>query len=114
MAVCGSMHRWEPRPYSPDMTSRYEPGIPDPRDLEILAVLQERDGRLTEVDLKDGRTCKVWNIAWGYDAGDSWSHITTNCSPYVTGQDLDFFFTHEVSTIREPESAVVLIPPALS
>jgi hypothetical protein len=97
-------------PYSDDVPRSWEPGVPDARDLEILEVLQQRDGRLSEVELKDGRTCEVWNIAWGYDAGDSWAHVTTNTSPYVAGQDLDFFFTHEVQTIREPESAVVLVP----
>lgn len=101
----------EPWPYSPDMASGYEPGTPDPRDLAILAVLQERDGRLTEVDLKDGRTCKVWNIACGYDARDSWAHITTNVSPSLLGQGIDFFFTHEVGIVRAPESTAVLIDP---
>lgn len=104
--------RWLLDPYSHDVTSNWEPGVPDARDLEILGVLQERDGHVSEVELKDGRVCKVWNIAWGYDAGDSWAHVTTNCSPFVAGQDLDFFFTHEVHTIRAPESAVVLVTPA--
>jgi hypothetical protein len=95
------------------MTTGYEPGQPDPRDVAILGVLQDRGGRLSEVQLKDGRLCKVWNIAWGYDAGDTWSHITTNISPEIAGQDIDFFFTHEVHTVQAPESADLLVGPDL-
>ena len=77
----------------------YEPGPPDERDLEVLAALQDRDGRLTEVELIDGRRLRVWNIAWGYDQGDSHAHVTTNISPAIDGEAVDFFFTREVRTI---------------
>lgn len=95
------------------MSTGYEPGRPVPRDRTILDVLQQRDGQLSEVELGDARVCAVWNIAWGYDAGDSWAHITTNISPDVAGQEVDFFFTHEVQTIRAPESTEVLVGPEL-
>jgi hypothetical protein len=55
--------------------------------------------------------CRVWNIAWGYDAGDSWAHITTNTSPDGRGEEADFFFTHGVSAIRVPESGKLLLGP---
>lgn len=78
----------------------YEPSPPNARDLEVLDALQDRDGRLTEVELIDGRLLKVWNIAWGYDEGDSYAHVTTNISPSVEGAGVDAFFTHEVMTIK--------------
>ena len=93
------------------MTTGCETGQPDPRDIAILRVLQDRDGQRSDVELKDGRVCKVWNIAWGYDAGDTWSHITTNISPEIAAQDINFFFTHEVHAVRASESANLLIGP---
>jgi hypothetical protein len=66
---------------------------------------------MTMVELSDGRSYRVWNIAWGYDAGDSWAHITTNISPDVSGEEIDFFFTHEVDAIRAPESGELLLRP---
>jgi hypothetical protein len=91
--------------------SGYEPAEPDPRDREVLALLQRRDGSLTEVLLIDGRGLRVWNIAWGYDAGASWAHITTNISPDAEGEAVDFFFTHEVEAIRAPDLGLVLLSP---
>ena len=87
-----------------------EPGEPDPRDAAIVALLQARDGVLTEVELSDGRRSRVWNIAWGYDAGDSWAHVTTNVSPDGKGEAADFFFTYEVTAIRSSESGALLWP----
>jgi hypothetical protein len=89
-----------------------EPGDPDPRDLEILRVLRERDGVLTEVLLKDGHVRAVWDIGWGYDAGESWAHISTNVSPGASGRPFDFFFTHEVYLVRDPMSGELLVEPA--
>ncbi len=93
------------------MSSGYEPGEPTARDLRVLALLQGRDGALTHVELIDGRRCRVWNIVWGYDAGDSWAHITTNISPDVSGEEVDFFVTEEVDVIRVPESGDILLDP---
>jgi hypothetical protein len=50
----------------------YEPGDPGLRDLSILALLHEKKRSHTEVCLADGRSSRVWDIAWGYDAGDFW------------------------------------------
>ena len=94
------------------MADGYAPGIPDPRDLEIVAALEARDAVLTEVRIIDGPTYRVFNIAWGYDAGDSWAHVTTNISPFVEGEAIDVFSTSEVDTVRAPESGQVLVPPA--
>ena len=73
------------------MVRTHEPGEPDPRDVQVLAVLQARDGVLTEVAHVNGRRLRVWNIAWGYDEADCFAHITSNCSPFIEGEALDVF-----------------------
>jgi hypothetical protein len=73
--------------------------------------LQGRDGVLTEVELSNGSVLRVWNIACGYDAGDSWAHVSTNVSPDVPGEHFDFFFTQDVRSVRAPESGDVLVAP---
>ncbi|SFF62774.1 hypothetical protein [Blastococcus tunisiensis] len=93
------------------MTRGYEPGEPTARDLEVLGLLQGRDGLPADVELSDGRRCKVWNVAWGYDAGECWAHITTNISPDVNGEEIDFFLANEVDVIRVPESGEILLGP---
>jgi len=60
-------------------------------DAELIALFQRQDGMRTEVVLGDGRRLSVWNIAWGYDMGDEYAHITTNCSPPVGHEPVDFF-----------------------
>jgi hypothetical protein len=69
---------------------------PAPRDVELLRVLQERDAVETVVVLRDGRRLHVHDIAWGYDMGDEWAHVTSNISPGVEGASIDFFFTSDV------------------
>jgi hypothetical protein len=84
-------------------------GQPQPHsnDLAILAVLQGRDGLLTEVVLRSGAMHRCFNIAWGYDTGDEFSHVTTNISPDVPGEEIDFFFTSEVLALRDATGAVL-------
>jgi len=89
-----------------------QPAEPDPRDLQILAVLRERDGVLTEVVLKDGAVRRVWNIAWGYDDGNSWAHVSTNVSPGGGDRSFDFFSTYDVAAVRDPASGRLLVQPA--
>jgi hypothetical protein len=90
------------------VATSHRPGEPDPADLRVLAVLQARDGVLTEVALSDGQVLPVWDIAWGYDAGDSWAHVSTNISPGPPGSPFDVFSTSEVLTVRAPETGDVL------
>jgi hypothetical protein len=80
---------------------------PHPSDLSILAELQDREGQLTEVVLRSGSVIRCFNIAWGYDTGDEFAHVTTNISPDVPGEDIDFFFTNEVLALRERTGAVL-------
>ena len=81
---------------------------PHPRDLEVLRILTQRDGVLTEVVLKSGEVFRCFNIAWGYDMGDEFSHITTNVSPFVDGEQGDFFFSNDVAELRDPMGNVLL------
>ncbi len=93
----------------------YELGPPDPWDSKVLDVLRERDGQLSIVELADGTSLRVWNIAWGYDAGDSFAHVISNVSPDAPeeGDDFDFFFTSDVAAVRSalPESRLLLLRP---
>ena len=69
------------------------------KDKDIIDTFQSRDGLETKVQLKNGRLISVWNIAWGYDIGDEFAHITTNISPNIDNATVDFFFTNEISKI---------------
>ena len=51
------------------------------------------------VHLKNGESRIVWNIAWGYDIGDDYAHITTNISPTVEGASIDVFYSYEIVRI---------------
>jgi hypothetical protein len=52
--------------------------------------------------------CRVLNIAWGYDAGDSYAHVTTNISLPVPGFETHFFFTKEVIAVLDAVASVEL------
>ena len=73
-----------------------------------MDLLHSRDGRETLIELDGGRQCRVLNIAWGYDSGDHYAHITTNCSPLVDGFALDFFFTNEIAHVEDAISGDVV------
>ena len=45
----------------------------------------------------------VWNIAWGYDIGDEYAHITTNISPAMKDASVDFFYTNDILEIINAE-----------
>jgi hypothetical protein len=69
---------------------------------KILSILKQRSGRWTMVELSDGRTLRVFDIAWGRDIGADFDHITTNISPGPQGEhDTDFFHTFEVAVVRD-------------
>jgi hypothetical protein len=70
----------------------------------MLAAFKERDGRPTLVTLRDGRSMTVHNIAWGYDDGDEWAHVTSNISPAVVGAPIDFFYTSDVLRLDDAET----------
>ena len=73
------------------------------KDKSIIDIFISRDGIETKVELKNGRLVSIWNIAWGYDIGDAFAHITTNISPNIDNAQIDFFFTNEISRILTDE-----------
>jgi hypothetical protein len=75
-------------------------------------MFQERDGTETRVQMRDGSVLTVFNIAWGYDVGDQFAHVTTNISPDVTGASVDFFWTNDVVHVSDPGDGTVLFPRA--
>jgi len=80
----------------------------DPLDTEIIDLLRSRDSQPTEVHLRDGQILTVFDIAWGYDIGDQYAHVTSNVSPSVEGRSIDLFFTTEIEQIIDPESGTAL------
>lgn len=82
--------------------------MPPPRDEALLAVLQERDGSPSRVVLRNGSILTVFNIAWGYDMGDEYSHVTSNVGPDVEGSTVDLFFTNDIDRILDPATGATL------
>ena len=76
-------------------------------DDAIIDLLRVRDGELTEVRLTDGRRLLVLNIAWGYDDGDEFAHVTTNISPSVDGAAVDVFSTRDVTAVLDDASGML-------
>jgi hypothetical protein len=79
-----------------------------PLDTGIINLLASREGVATLVCVENGNVYTVFNIAWGYDMGDVFAHVTTNVSPDVKGASIDVFCTNEVIQIRDELSDVVL------
>lgn len=75
-----------------------------PADIEIINLLVDRDGIPTLVTLKGGRGLTVHNIAWGYDDGDEYAHVTTNISPSLDGASIDYFLTNDIEAVTDPKS----------
>jgi len=79
-----------------------------PADTELIELLQRRDGLLTTVLLKDGSRRVVQDIAWGYDLGDQYAHITTNVSPGGDGLSIDFFSSDDVVGLSDTASGAAI------
>lgn len=89
-----------------------------PKDSPLINLFQKRDGSMTTVELRDGRRLEVSNVAWGYDEGDPFAHVTTNCSPFVAGKSIDVFSTDNVVVVHDEsgrelyrQDGVVTDPP---
>jgi hypothetical protein len=83
--------------------------VAKPADAELIDLLVQRDGLVTRVVCRDGDSRTVMNIAWGYDDGDEYAHITTNVSPDVPGASIDFFVTRDVRSVHDPLTGAVLL-----
>ena len=79
-----------------------------PSDARIVELLVSRDGLPTLVSLENGAAITVYNIAWGYDIGDEYAHVTTNVSPEVEGTSIHLFFTNEIRSMSDPNSGETL------
>jgi hypothetical protein len=98
--------RWFRR-MRPQGTPFVMPPQPEPVDADLIDLLNERDGRASVVVLADGNQLTVFNIAWGYDMGEDHAHITTNVSPDVPGQSIDFFRTEDVIRVLSEDGTAV-------
>ena len=77
----------------------------------MLAILRQRCGRWTEVELTSGQQVRVFDIAWGRDTSADFDHLTTNISPGPSSDSAlapDFFHTSDVAFIRDPETRAIL------
>jgi hypothetical protein len=70
----------------------------------IVKILEKRCGIPTTIYLDDGQVLLVNNIAWGYDMGDEFAHITTNISPGQDEVEIHFFYVNDVVKIEDTES----------
>ena len=70
-------------------------------DEHIIELLRKRNGIKTTIELTNGAKIAAWNIAWGYDIGDEYAHITTNISPGIESSTIDFFFTIEIKKLYD-------------
>lgn len=60
------------------------------------------------VYLDNDRVLIVWNIAWGYDIGDDFAHITTNINPEIKNADIDHFYTNEIQIVEDQTNGRIL------
>ena len=100
---------WLRRLLKPEFRSR--PSWSEPAaaaDTELIELLQRRDGLLTTVRLKDGSNHVVKDIAWGYDCGDQYAHITTNVSPGGEGLPIDFFYSDAIASFVDTASGEII------
>lgn len=70
------------------------------KDKHIIEIFLTTDQIEKIVHLDNNSLLIVWNIAWGYDVGDEYAHITTNISPEITNCGIDFFYTNEIQKIE--------------
>jgi hypothetical protein len=75
---------------------------PEPPDTELINLLVARDGTPTLVCFLEGDNLTVHNIAWGYDLGDEYAHVTTNVSPSLPSAPINFFVTDGVELPGQP------------
>lgn len=74
----------------------------------MIDLLVARNGVRTLVAVEEGDTFTVVNIAWGYDLGDEYAHVTTNASPFVDDLPIDVFSTDRVTQVRDEATGEVL------
>ena len=76
--------------------------------MQLIEVLEARDGQLTLLELANGTTFRSFNIAYGRDYGDEWEHFTLNISPRIEGEVVEWLSSGDVRTALDPQTAEVL------
>lgn len=71
------------------------------RDQQIIEIFKSTDQLEKAVYLDNNSILIVFNIAWGYDNGDEFAHITTNISPEIRNSEIDYFYTNEIQKIED-------------
>ncbi len=71
------------------------------RDQHIIEIFKSTDQLEKAVYLDNNSILTVFNIAWGYDNGDEFAHITTNISPEIRNSEIDYFYTNEIQKIED-------------
>lgn len=78
------------------------------KDQHIIAIFKTTDQLEKAVYLDNNTILTVFNIAWGYDIGDEFAHITTNISPEILNSDIDYFYTNEIQKIEDRTNGKIL------
>lgn len=77
-------------------------------DEHLIYHLKRQDSRWTTIHLSNGNQIRVFNIAWGYDLGDEYAHITSNISPSQKNCEIAFFHTNEIIEIVDEETGLLV------
>ena len=78
------------------------------KDQHIIEIFKTTDQLEKAVYLGNNTILKVFNIAWGYDIGYDFAHITTNISPEIRNSDIDYFYTNEIQKIEDRTNGSIL------
>lgn len=78
------------------------------KDQHIIDIFKTTDQIEKVVYLDNNSNLTVWNIAWGYDIGDEFAHVTTNISPEIKNSDIDYFYTNEILKIEDRKNGKTL------
>lgn len=78
------------------------------KDEHIIKIFKTTDQIEKMVCLDNNSVLTVWNIAWGYDIGDEFAHITTNISPEIKNSNIDCFYTNEIQKIEDLTNGKIL------
>lgn len=71
------------------------------KDQHIIDTFKTTDQIEKVVYLDNNSNLTVWNIAWGYDIGDEFAHVTANINPEIKSSDIDYFYTNEILKIED-------------
>jgi hypothetical protein len=94
------------------MSSRYLPQGPGAilpgRGIDIVELLESRDGQLTLVHLADGRVLDAFDCAAGRDMGAEWEHVTLNASPGTADRPIHLVVTSDIVRLVDPANQTLL------